>query len=255
MPVYCKNYTAFVAINIVCIFIRRQEFFHKLPLAATSTQNLTMRKLFGLIATISAVHCFGQSVEPAQPAKAYKTTDVIFYDDFDDNKNNWTVGKSKRATTGIDSGFYYLTSLGHAYGEEREVKIDTRKNFQIETRIKILSGNSEHKHYYSMLFWGREAMVGYYFTFAKDGFASIEVCDGKNQSSCRVKTGSFQKTVLDPAGFNVYMIKKVGNTYTFYINGTEYYTMPFTPFFGNLIGFGAGRKVSLAIDYLKVSYL
>jgi hypothetical protein len=98
-------------------------------------------------------------------------------------------------------------------------------------------------------------MVGYCFTFAKDGFASVEVCKSKNQSSCTVKTGSFQKTVLDPAGFNVYMIKKVGDTYTFYINGTEYYTMPFTPFFGNLIGFGAGRKVSLAIDYLKVSYL
>jgi hypothetical protein len=53
----------------------------------------------------------------------------------------------------------------------------------------------------------------------------------------------------------VYRIKKAGNTYTFYINGIEYYTMPFTPFFGNLIGFGAGRNVSLAVDYLKVSYL
>ena len=31
--------------------------------------------------------------------------------------------------------------------------------------------------------------------------------------------------------------------------------MPFTPFFGNLIGFGAGRKSTLVIDYLKVVYL
>ena len=152
-------------------------------------------------------------------------------------------------------GFYYLKSLGHAYGEAHEVKIDTRKDFQIETRIRILSGKPEHKNYYSMLFWGREAMIGYYFTFAKDGFASVEICDGKNQSSCTVKAGSFQKTSLDPGGFNVYRIKKAGNTYTFYINGIEYYTMPFTPFFGNLIGFGAGRNVSLAVDYLKVSYL
>jgi hypothetical protein len=51
------------------------------------------------------------------------------------------------------------------------------------------------------------------------------------------------------------MVRKTGNTYSFFINGTQFYKMPFAPFYGNLIGFGAGRKVSLAIDYLKVSYL
>jgi hypothetical protein len=39
------------------------------------------------------------------------------------------------------------------------------------------------------------------------------------------------------------------------VNGTQFYEMPFAPFFGNLIGFGAGRKISLVIDYLKVVYL
>lgn len=214
-----------------------------------------MRKLLGLIATISIVQCFGQSGVPTQQEKAEKTTDIIFYDDFDNNKNNWTIGESKSATAQIDSGFYYLTSLGHAYGEAQEIKIDTRRNFQIEARIKIVSGNPQHKDYYSMLFWGRTAMVGYYFTFSKDGFASLEVCDSKNQSSCAVEAGSLKETALYPDDFNVYIVKKVGNTYTFYINGSEFYSMPFTPFFGNLIGFGAGRKVKLAVDFLKVSYL
>ena len=106
-----------------------------------------------------------------------------------------------------------------------------------------------------MLFWGREAMNGYYFTFAKDGFASVQVCDGKNQSDCNTKAGSLQKTMLDPEDFNTYTIRKKARMYYFYINGNEFYSMPFVPFFGNLIGFGAGRKVSLVIDYLKVNYL
>lgn len=38
-------------------------------------------------------------------------------------------------------------------------------------------------------------------------------------------------------------------------NNCLFYQMPFTPFFGNLIGFGAGRNVTLAVDYLKVIYL
>ena len=180
---------------------------------------------------------------------------IIFLDDFTNNKNNWTITDNKHEGSKIDSGFYYLTATGHAYGETQEIKIETRKDFEISTRIKILSGNTDHKNYYSMLFWGREALNGYYFTFAKDGFASVEICDGKKQSDCITKSGSLQKTLLNPDDFNIYTIRKIGHNYTFLINGNQFYEMPFTAFFGNLIGFGAGRKVTLVIDYLKVAYL
>jgi hypothetical protein len=180
---------------------------------------------------------------------------VVFLEQFNNNKNNWTVGNNKNVHAAMDSGFYYLTATGHAYEEAQEVKINTRKDFEIEARIKMVSGNSEHKNYYSMLFWGREGMDGNYFTFAKDGFASVERCDGKNQSDCITNSGSLQRVNLAPDDFNVYTIRKTGRTYSFLINGTKFYEMPFTPFFGNLVGFGAGRKVTLAIDYLKVVYL
>ena len=218
-----------------------------------------MKILFGLIALFTITNCLSETVTPNQSIVAAQmdtsSPRVIFFEDFNNNKNNWTVADNKKVSSRIEGGFYYLTAAGHAYGEAQEVKIDTRKDFEIETRIKILSGNSEHKNYYSMLFWGREAMNGYYFTFAKDGFASVERCDGKNQSDCITKNRSLQKTMLNPDEFNVYMIRKIGSTYSFFVNGTQFYVMPFAPFFGNLIGFGAGRKVSLAIDYLKVIYL
>lgn len=218
-----------------------------------------MKIIIGLIALFTVSNCLGQSVTSNRSIAAVQkdtlTPGIIFFDDFDNNKNKWTITGNKNESSRIDSGFYYLTAVGHAYGEAQEVKIDTHKNFEIETRIKILSGKSDHKNYYSMLFWGREAMSGYYFTFAKDGFASVEFCDGKNQSDCITKNGSLQKAILNPEDFNVYMIRKTGSTYSFFINGTQFYKMPFAPFYGNLIGFGAGRKVSLAIDYLKVIYL
>jgi len=137
-------------------------------------------------------------------------TKVIFFDDFNNNKNNWTVADNKHESARIENGFYYLTATGHAYGEAQEIKIDTRKNFEIEARIKILNGDADHKNYYNMLFWGREAMNGYYFTFAKDGFVSVEMCDGKNQSDCMSKSGSLQKSNLSPDDFNVYVIRKTG---------------------------------------------
>ena len=180
---------------------------------------------------------------------------ILLFDDFDDNRNNWTIADNKNVKARMDSGFYYLAATGHAYGEAQQVKINTRKDFEIETRIRILSGNPEHKHHYSMIFWGRESMNSYYFTFSGDGFASVELCDGRNQVDCKAEKGSFQRTKLIPDAFNVYKIRKTGNTYTFLINEEQFYSMPFQPFFGNLVGFGAGRKVSLVIDYFKISYL
>ncbi|HEX6180201.1 MAG TPA: hypothetical protein VFZ47_03100 [Chitinophagaceae bacterium] len=209
-----------------------------------------MKIVLVLIALFPMVTCLGQTV-----AAPIDSSRVILFEDFNNNKNNWTVGSNKNVSSSINRGIYYLTAEGSAYGEAHEVNIDTRKDFEIETRIKIVSGNSEHKNHYSMLFWGREAWNGYYFTFSGDGFASVQSCDGKKQSDCVTKKGSFQKTNLNPGDFNVYLIRKVGSTYSFFINGKQFFEMPFAPFFGNLIGFGAGRKVSLAIDYLKVIYL
>jgi hypothetical protein len=217
-----------------------------------------MKILFALLALFTITDCLSQSVKPNQSTAAQTDTSspgIIFFEDFNDNKNNWTVTNNKKLSARIDGGFYYLTAGGHAYGDAHELKIDTRRDFEIETRIKIVSGNSDHKYHYSMLFWGREATDSYCFTFSKDGFASVQICHGLKQKDCTTQDGSFQKTRLDPNGFNVYMIRKKGRTYSFFINGTQFYTMPFAPFFGNLIGIGAGRKVTLAIDYLKVVYL
>ena len=180
---------------------------------------------------------------------------IIFFDDFRDNKNNWTVIANKNESGRIEGGKYYLTATGHAYGEAQPIKIDTKKDFEIEARIKIDEGNPEHKDYYSMLFWGREGNDAYYFTFAKDGFASIEICSDKNQSSCAIQDESLKKSNLNPDDFNTYTIRKIGQNYFFLINAEPLYKMPFVPFFGNLIGFGAGRKTTLEIEYLKVAYL
>jgi hypothetical protein len=219
---------------------------------------LKMKILFALLALFTINNCFSQAVAPntsIAPQKDTSLPNLVFFEDFNDNRHNWGIDKTKNISSKIDGGFYYLTANGHAYGEANEVKIDTRKDFEIETRIKIVSGNSEHKNYYSMLFWGREAMDGYFFSFAKDGFVSVQTCQGKNQKDCIIRNGSLQKTSLNPDDFNVYMIRKTGRTYYFFVNGTQVYVMPFTPFFGNLMGVGAGRKVSLQIDYLKVIYL
>ena len=180
---------------------------------------------------------------------------IIFYDDFDDNKNDWNVAETKQEIGKIDGGYYYITAKGHAYGETKIIIIDTKKDFEIEASIKLLSGGTDYKNYNSMIFWGRDSLNANYFTFAKDGFAAVSSCTGMQASSCTVYDGSLQKTNLNPDSFNKFTIRKIKRTYYFFINDVLFYKMPFTRFFGNNIGIGAGRKSSLAVDYLRVAYL
>jgi len=204
-----------------------------------------MRLLSVLIAIFASTICLGQT----------DSAHIIIVEEFNDNNTGWTISDDKNIRSSMEGGVYYMTAVRHAFGESKELNIDTQKDFEIASRIKIVKGNPAHKNYYSMIFWGREGMDSYYFTFSKDEFVSVELCDGKNQHNCRIMKGSLQKTSLLPDDFNVFTIRKIGSTYSFLVNGIKFYEMPFTPFFGKSIGFGAGRNVTLAIDYLKVNYL
>ena len=216
-----------------------------------------MKHLLTLIAIFTCGTCFANTIScKTSIALLHRDTSspvIVFFEDFVDNKNGWTVTDNKYLQASMEGGLYYLKALRHAFGEAHQIIIDQKKDFEIETRIKILSGNADHKNYYSMLFWGREGLDSYYFTFSKDGYVSVELCDGQNQSDCKIMKGSLIKVELIADDFNVYTIRKTGDMYSFMVNGTKLYEMPFVPFFGNSIGFGAGRKVSLAIDYLRIT--
>ena len=138
-----------------------------------------MSILIALKTLLIITDCFGKTILPAKLLTAVKgdtsSPGIVFFGDFDDNKNNRTVSDNKKTSARINGGVYYLSAVGHAYGESLEVKIDTRNDFEIQARIRVLGSNSEHKFYYSMLFCGRQAMDGNSFTFAKDGFVSVDL--------------------------------------------------------------------------------
>lgn len=214
------------------------------------------KSLFIFLLLFFATNCLSQPPKQSQSSPDFQPdSNMVFLETFDNNNKAWPITDDRHERTLMDSGFYYITAKKRAYGEAKEVTIDTKRNFEIEARIKIVNGDPRHKTNYSMIFWGREAMNSYYFSFAGDGFSSVEHCTGKNQNSCAILKGSLQKTMLDPLAFNVYRIQKVGSFYSFFVNQTKIYEMPFVPFFGKLIGFGAGKNVTLAVDYLKVKYL
>src|SRR5215211_77977 len=103
-------------------------------LAATLNKYCPMKIIIGLITILTVTNFSDQRLLFNQSIKAIQTDTssplVVFFEDFNNNKNNWTIADNKNLRSIIDSGFYYLTAVGHAYGEAQEVKIDTRKDFE-----------------------------------------------------------------------------------------------------------------------------
>jgi uncharacterized repeat protein (TIGR01451 family) len=55
--------------------------------------------------------------------------------------------------------------------------------------------------------------------------------------------------------FNKLTIRKVGGMYYFFLNEKLVHSMPFEPFFGNLLGFQVAENSTIRVDKIDVSYL
>jgi hypothetical protein len=55
--------------------------------------------------------------------------------------------------------------------------------------------------------------------------------------------------------FNKLTIRKVADKYYFFLNETLVHTMPFEPFFGNLVGFQVAENSTIRVDHIDIAYL
>ena len=55
--------------------------------------------------------------------------------------------------------------------------------------------------------------------------------------------------------FNKLTVRKVADKYYFFLNEKLVHSMPFEPFFGNLIGFQVGENSTIMVDNIDTAYL
>ncbi len=55
--------------------------------------------------------------------------------------------------------------------------------------------------------------------------------------------------------FNKITVRKIADNYYFFLNEKLVHTMPFEPFFGNLVGFQVGDNSTIMIDHIDIVYL
>ncbi len=177
---------------------------------------------------------------------------AIFYDDFDDNRYKWGLGEAKNDwLEKIAEGYLHFRSFDDNAKEDLiNFKIEQNKDFEIETAIRFVEGDSLR---FFGLQWGKSDDFNnqYDFLISGNNYITIDKYSGEFFDYLEPSVSD----VLKKDHFNKLTIRKLNTNYYFFVNEQLIFAMPFKPFFGNYIGFQVGENSSILIDYLKISEL
>lgn len=175
---------------------------------------------------------------------------LVFFDDFVDNHFNWNLQSSISAMQKIENSNFYLSSLSPAHGESsvRNVYILQQKNYEIETRIKLLRGDTEQNN---GLIWGSSLNYEKFtFGISRNGYSI-----NQNATSICERVPNMPSELIIPTEYNTLTVRKVGTNFYFFLNENLVHSMSFKYFLVNSIGFMTDVESSIAVDYLRITYL
>lgn len=177
--------------------------------------------------------------------------DVNFYEDFNNNKRNWSIKNTADIQTFIKDGYYQIEHkrTSASYNFWREFNIANKQEFYIETKLKHINGVKDWGY---GIVWGAASWDNSYnFLISENGYFNI----GK------YKNGSWsdlikwkQSTYIKPEQYNKLAIRYHDNKLSFFINDQKVAYLNYSPLYGNYIGFVVYHNMTIKADYLKVNY-
>jgi uncharacterized repeat protein (TIGR01451 family) len=130
------------------------------------------------------------------------------------------------------------------------VIIDQNRDFEIETSIRFVEGQMDKGY---GLQWGKSVnpVKQYDFLLTGGGHFTIDKYDGGFSDYIPFTLSDN----VNRYAFNKLTIRKVSDKYYFFLNEKLVHTMPFEPFFGNLLGFQVGDNSTIMVDHIDIAYL
>ena len=191
-----------------------------------------------------------------------------FFDDFQDNSNGWVYEEINNPLLiqRIQNGMLCLESNSSELGVASTIdfEFDQTRDFEIETRVKILSDIEEcnvtldfgikQNVSGSRLVGGQNVnttwgAVNYYFGYSdSQEYLMAKWNKGKEKYYAR---GYSEQIKTDD--FNVIRIKKEGKTSKFFINDQLIHEQPYKKMLGTGIGFSSSPNSKLWVDYFKIT--
>jgi hypothetical protein len=216
---------------------------------------MLLKKIFSTIVFFSAAIILSAQGK-ATPAdynfsKGLKSQFVL-QDDFSKFNNYWLLGVEENSwSESIEDGRLVFQSLTDKAKEDLiPVIIDQKRNFEIETSIRFVEGKMDKGY---GLQWGKAINPFKQFDF---------LLTGSGHFTIDKYTGEFRDyipfTISDKVNryaFNKLTVRKVADMYYFFLNEKLVHSMPFEPFFGNLIGFQVAENSTITVDNIDIAYL
>ncbi|MEN9443564.1 MAG: hypothetical protein RIS47_454 [Bacteroidota bacterium] len=182
-----------------------------------------MRKLFiAIVLSLTLAHT------------AHSQGTLLFFDEFQDNRNDWPILNSDIAVTDIRDGYYFLQHLRtqKALSVKKHVPIDESRDYMIIAELEKFDLNGDPG--YGIL-WGRDDEDNEY-NFLISGKGNFKIF--------RMNKGHIQKLIdWYPSKYinrdntvNRLTIKKVGESMYFYANSHLLAKTKIMPFYNDLIG-------------------
>ncbi len=202
-----------------------------------------MNKLFSHIVLLLLALTISSTLYPQQSS-------LVFFDNFDNNENQWNVQTGNGYTSYISNGKIIIKSPKDSklFVLSKQIFIDYRKNFSIETSMKYLVG-PKNKGF--GLTWGsKDINYSYIFLITNNQYFTIGMQLGKKYYKIAKWTKS---KVIKPNDFNILKIEKNGIVLTFYINGKPVYSTQFLGFLGQYHGFALQSGLTVEADYFQIN--
>ena len=173
-------------------------------------------------------------------------SNLILFDDFLSNQNNWT----KIEGVAITDGHLNAKNTNHELQMyTMQIFIDYRENFRIESKMKQTAGKTDEGYGIS---WGSLGWENSFcFLVTSSGYFTIgSYADGGYYKICDWKKNN---SIAPLGNYNILAIEKQGISLNFYINNKIVFTTQFTGFSGQMHGFLLKKSVTIAADYFKVT--
>ena len=161
-----------------------------------------------------------------------KDTIGIFLDEFVTTEKNWNIRDNKYTMLQLSDSQLLLKSKDRRPSRgEQDIKINTSKDFEIETKLKILSINNPKDGHYML--WGANDKGNFMIGFNLKNEYTIFKWNDKQRKDHKITdfVNFTYSSYINKDDYNKLTIRKVGDYYYYFINENFIYKMPFEKFF------------------------
>lgn len=188
---------------------------------------------------------------------AYKKVQLVFEDNFDDDRNNWF--KESKADTGIlasiSNGVLEISNTRESDNWAQDIKedIDYSRDFEIHFSFKIRKADGRNKRA-GGVYWGVSDSSGFtWIALARGSLELVNCHGGDHKSDTRQYVNIYP--ALKEGAFHKIAIRKVKEQYAIFLDDKFKAELSYAILPGNKLAFAAESQSAMVFDYLKIYYL